>query len=100
VTDDDLVYNFDGIDTVAMSIDAFVSQMYDHLAEVDTAVLDLLADGWTGITADAFDEQSRAWHQSAEDMAKTLHELGKRVGDASVNMQLADNRASARFAEG
>jgi WXG100 family type VII secretion target len=95
--DTDLVYDFTGIDSVSSSIDAFVAKMNAHLDEVDMAVIGLLEDGWQGLTADVFDAHSKAWHDSAYDLAKALYDLGRKVGNATVNMQMADIKASGRF---
>jgi WXG100 family type VII secretion target len=95
--DTDLVYDFTGIDTVVTSINTFVTKMNEHLDEVDQSFITLLTAGWKGITAQTFNDHSQAWHDSATEMARTLYDLAQKVGDAAVNMQLADQRAQGRF---
>lgn len=97
MTGDSIIYNFASIDSVAASINAFVSQMNNDLAEVDQTFKNLLANGWQGAGADAFSGCSARWHQSANQMAETLQRLSQKVGNAAVNMQQADNAAAARF---
>ena len=94
---DDLVYDFNGISSLSGSITAFVSQMNEHLAEVDRTFNNLLANGWSGGAADAFQGCSSRWHTNADQMAQTLHTLSQKVGDAAANMQQADAAAAARF---
>lgn len=94
---DDLVYDFNGISSLSGSIAAFVSQMNEHLNEVDRTFKNLLTNGWTGAGADAFQGCSDRWHANADQMAQTLQTLSQKVGDASVNMQAADAAAAARF---
>ncbi|MFG2042838.1 WXG100 family type VII secretion target [Dactylosporangium sp. NPDC048998] len=93
----DLVYDFNGITSLSGSITAFVSQMNEHLAEVDRTFNNLLANGWSGAGADAFQGCSQKWHANADQMAQTLQTLSQKVGDAAVNMQQADAAAAARF---
>jgi WXG100 family type VII secretion target len=93
----DIVYDFNGIDNMSASIMAFVSQMNSHLDEVDRTFQNLLAHGWSGSGAEAFEPCRKRWHQHAGDMASTLHELSKRVGNAAANMAAADAAAAARF---
>ena len=94
---DSLVYDFNGINSLAGSISAFVAQMNEHLAEVDRTFNNLLAHGWAGAGADAFQGCSAKWHANADQMATTLQTLSTRVGNAAVNMQQADASAAARF---
>ncbi|EIV92647.1 WXG100 family type VII secretion target [Frankia sp. QA3] len=94
---DDLIYNYDGIDTVAAAIAAFVRQMDENLREVDGAFKDLLANGWTGAGADAFHQESTQWHAAADEIATTLGLLGTAVGNAGLDMRAADGRAAGRF---
>lgn len=94
---DDLVYDFNGISSLSGSINAFVSQMNEHLGEVDRTFNNLLANGWSGAGADAFQGCSVKWHGNADQMAQTLQTLSQKVGDAAVNMQQADAAAAARF---
>ncbi len=94
---DPLVYNFDGINSAAASITTFVNDMNETLGQVDKTFGNLLADGWTGPSADAFAGCSRKWHESANQMAETLQQLSQKVGNAAVNMQQADQHAAARF---
>jgi WXG100 family type VII secretion target len=93
----DIVYDFNGIDNLSASIMSFVSQMNSHLDEVDSTFKTLLANGWGGTAAQAFEPCSRRWHQHAGELASTLHELSKRVGNAAANMAAADASAAARF---
>jgi WXG100 family type VII secretion target len=95
--DDNLVYDFNGIDSLSGSIAAFVSQMNEHLSEVDRTFNDLLANGWSGAGANALQGCSNKWHSNADQMAQTLQTLSQRVGNAAVNMQAADAAAAARF---
>jgi WXG100 family type VII secretion target len=94
---DDLVYDFNGINSLSGSITAFVTQMNEHLNEVDRTFNNLLANGWQGAGADAFQGQSQKWHSNADQMATTLQTLSQKVGNAAVNMQQADAAAAARF---
>ncbi|OLB75112.1 MAG: hypothetical protein AUI14_21675 [Actinobacteria bacterium 13_2_20CM_2_71_6] len=93
----DITYNFAGIETVAASIASFVSQMNEHLNHVDSTFNNLIANGWTGSAADAFQGCKAKWHSNADAMASTLQTLSQRVGTASVNMAQADAAAAARF---
>jgi|GEM_PF-3465489 len=97
MSSDHLVYDFAGIDTVSASINAFVGQMNEQLAEVERAFNALLANGWTGAGANAFQGCKAQWHSNAHQMSLTLQQLGQKVGEAAVNMQAADNAAGARF---
>lgn len=92
-----LQYNFEGITSIAGSITAFVSDMQNTLDNVDSTFRNLLADGWAGKGAEAFEGCSRRWHQSAGQMAHTLSQLSAKVGSAAANMQQADQAAAARF---
>jgi WXG100 family type VII secretion target len=92
-----MLYNFDGISSVAGSITTFVNDMNQTLSEVDTTFRNLLAEGWSGPAADAFQGCSTKWHQNANQMAETLQHLSQKVGNAAVNMQQADQSAAARF---
>jgi WXG100 family type VII secretion target len=94
---DSIVYNFAGIDSVAGSINAFVTQMNNDLGEVDQSFKNLLANGWQGAGADAFTGCSAKWHQNANQMAETLQRLSQKVGSAAANMQQADAAAAAKF---
>ncbi len=94
---DDIVYDFGGIDTLSGSINAFVNHMNEKLDEVDRTFKGLLADGWQGSGADAFNGCSAKWHSSAGQMASTLHQLSLKVGNAGANMAAADAAAAARF---
>ena len=94
---DDLLYNYAGIDTVAGAINSFVSQMNANLDEVDSKFKTLIADGWSGKGANAFQGKSAQWHSAATEMATTLQKLSGKVGDAAVHMQGADGAAAARF---
>jgi WXG100 family type VII secretion target len=93
----DIVYDFSGIDTLSGSIASFVAQMNEHLNEVDRTFNNLLANGWQGAAADAFQGCSQRWHANANQMADTLHMLATKVGNASANMAQADQSAAARF---
>jgi WXG100 family type VII secretion target len=97
---DNLVYNFNGIDSLSGSIAAFVAQMNSHLEDVDRTFNNLIANGWSGAGADAFQECSAEWHKLANQMATTLQTLSTKVGNASVNMAAADAAAAARFQHG
>jgi WXG100 family type VII secretion target len=92
-----LVYNFDGIGSIAGSINAFVADMDETLSNVDSTFRNLLADGWAGSGAQAFEGCSHRWHTSAQQMAQTLQHLSQKVGNAAANMQQADQAAAARF---
>jgi WXG100 family type VII secretion target len=93
----DIVYDFSGIANMSQSIVRFVTEMNGHLDEVDRTFKNLKAHGWTGTAADAFEPCQRRWHQHAGEIAATLHELSKRVGNAAANMAAADASAAARF---
>jgi WXG100 family type VII secretion target len=97
MSSDNLVYDFNGINSLAGSIAAFVAQMNEHLGEVDRTFNNLLANGWSGAGADAFQGCSLKWHSNADQMATTLQTLSTKVGNAAVNMQQADAAAAARF---
>jgi WXG100 family type VII secretion target len=97
MTGDSIIYNFASIDSVAGSINSFVTQMNNDLGEVDKTFKDLLANGWQGAGADAFTGCSAKWHQNANQMAETLQRLSQKVGNAAVNMQQADQAAAAKF---
>ncbi len=97
MSDDSLVYDFSGIDTLSGSIAAFVTQMNQHLDEVDRTFNNLLANGWSGAGANAFQGCSNTWHGKANEMATTLQTLSTKVGNAAANMQQADAAAAARF---
>jgi WXG100 family type VII secretion target len=97
---DDLLYNYEGIDTVSEAIVAFVNQMNANLDEVDTKFKNLLAHGWGGAGADAFQVESQKWHMAAAEMAQTLHTLSTKIGDAAITMRQVDIQAAARFTSG
>jgi WXG100 family type VII secretion target len=97
MTEGSIVYNFDGIDTVSLSITTFVKDMNESLHEVEQAFENLLSAGWSGAAADAFQGCKAQWHTNATQMAATLTQLGTAVGNASVNMRAADQQAAARF---
>ena len=92
-----LVYNFEGIGGLASSVTAFVSEMDETLSNVDSTFRNLLADGWQGSGAQAFEGCSNRWHTSAQQMAQTLQQLSQKVGSAASTMQQADQAAAARF---
>jgi WXG100 family type VII secretion target len=94
---DDLLYDYAGIDTVSGAIASFVGQMNANLDEVDTKFKTLIADGWHGAGANAFQGKSAQWHAAANEMAATLQKLSTKVGDAGVHMQTTDGRAAGRF---
>jgi WXG100 family type VII secretion target len=91
---DELEYRYAGITTVTDAIDSFVRQMNQHLEETDTTFRALIDNGWTGAGADAFAERSRQWHLAAGAISAALHRLGAAVGDAAINMQIADKNAA------
>ena len=93
----DIVYDFGGIDTISGSIAAFVGHMNDQLDQVDRTFKNLLANGWEGQGANAFNGCSAKWHGSAGQMATTLHQLSAKVGKAGADMAQADAAAAARF---
>jgi WXG100 family type VII secretion target len=93
----DLLYNYEGIDSVSAAISAFVRQMNTNLDEVDAKFKNLIANGWTGKGADAFQGKSAQWHSAATEMAQTLHQLSTKVGDAGLRMQQADAAAASRL---
>ena len=95
--DDSIVYDFSGIDTLGGSINSFVNHMNEKLDEVDRTFKALLANGWQGAGAEAFNGCSAKWHASAAQMATTLHQLSVKVGNAAANMAAADAAAAARF---
>lgn len=94
---DDLLYNYDGIDSVAGAITSFVHQMNANLDEVDVKFKTLIHNGWHGAGADAFTGQSAKWHAAANEMAATLQKLSAKTGDASIHMRQVDARSAARF---
>jgi WXG100 family type VII secretion target len=94
---DNLVYDFNGINSLSGSIAAFVAQMNTHLDDVDRTFNHLIANGWSGAGAEAFQTCSSQWHNLANQMANTLHSLSQKVGNAAVNMAQADAAAAARF---
>jgi WXG100 family type VII secretion target len=94
---DHINYSFAEIESVQAVINQFVQQMNSNLSDVDTKFKNLIADGWHGSGADAFQAQSAKWHQGANNMAQTLQTLAQKVGNASVNMEAADRAAAARF---
>jgi len=97
MTNGPLVYNFDGINSIAAQINAFVADMDSTLSNVDKVFRNLLADGWEGSGAQAFEGCSHRWHTSAQQMAQTLQHLSPKVGNAAANMHQADQAAAARF---
>lgn len=94
---DNILYSFGTIESTQTLINQFVAQMNEHLNQVDSKFKTLLADGWTGSGANAFQAKSQQWHTSADQMAQTLQQLASAVGNASVNMQQADHAAATRF---
>ena len=98
MTDDNaLVYDFEGINSIAAQIETFVKDMDGTLDDVDSAFRNLLANGWTGAGASAFQDHSLRWHTKAGEMATTLRKLSSAAGNAAVNMHAADQAAAARF---
>lgn len=93
----DLFYDYAGISTVAAAINSFVSQMNANLAEVDGEFKKLLANGWQGKGADAFQGKSAQWHAAAKEMETTLAQFSTKVGDAGVRMQQVDSRVAGMF---
>jgi WXG100 family type VII secretion target len=93
----DLLYQYEGIDTVKEAIMVFVKTMNENLNEVDAKFKNLIANGWHGAGADAFEGESRKWHMSANEMAETLNNLGITVGDAAINMRETDIRLAGLF---
>jgi WXG100 family type VII secretion target len=93
----DIAYDFGSIDSLSGQVAAFTAQMNASLDEVDRAFKDLLANGWQGAAADAFQGCSVKWHQGAAQMAETLQTLSQKVGNAAVNMQQADQQAAGQF---
>jgi WXG100 family type VII secretion target len=92
-----LLYDFAGIDSVAGEITAFTNQMNQQLAELDREFKQLIADGWHGNAANAFQSCSAKWHQGADNMAQTLQQLSAKVGKAAADMQAADAQNATRF---
>jgi WXG100 family type VII secretion target len=94
---DPIVYSFPGIESVSAAIGDFVRQMHEHLSEVERTFNGLVTDGWTGAGADAFGGCAKRWNDNAGQMALTLGDLGRAVGEASLNMLQADHAAAATF---
>jgi WXG100 family type VII secretion target len=94
---DSIVYQFGGIESVAGAIQSFVGQMNSKLDEVDGTFNSLIANGWSGQGADAFQQCKQQWHQGAQDMAQTLHSLSQKVNEASTQMAQADSAAARNF---
>jgi WXG100 family type VII secretion target len=94
---DNIVYNFSGIDSISGQIVGFVNHMNEKLDEVDRTFKNLLANGWEGQGANAFNGCSAKWHSSAGEMASTLQQLSAKVGKAGTDMAQADAAAAARF---
>ena len=92
-----IAYNFDGIDSLAGQIAAFVGQMNSTLEEVDRTFQNLLANDWHGAGADAFGPASEKWHSNANQMAETLQNLSTKLSNSAMNMHQADAAAAARF---
>lgn len=97
MTDGGMVYDFNHIDSVSGAIASFVSSMNQQLSEVDSVFNNLLADGWTGAGAQAFQGCKTQWHNNADQMAQTLQTLSTKVSQAGANMNQADQSAAGRF---
>jgi WXG100 family type VII secretion target len=97
MSNEGIVYNFSGIDSIAGSITGFVNHMNEQLDQVDRTFKTLLAEGWEGQGANAFNGCSAKWHASADQMAATLQQLSTKVGKAGADMAQADAAAAARF---
>jgi WXG100 family type VII secretion target len=92
-----MVYDFGGIESISAQVKSFVDDMNNTLNEVDSTFINLLAQGWSGAGAQAFEANSKKWHGKAQQMADTLTRLSQKVSNAGVNMQQADNKAAASF---
>jgi WXG100 family type VII secretion target len=95
--DGGMVYDFGGIESISARVKSFVDDMNNTLGEVDSEFGRLLANGWSGSGARAFEAHSRKWHGQATQMAETLTRLAHKVSNAGSNMLDADNRAAASF---
>jgi WXG100 family type VII secretion target len=94
---DDLLYVYGGIESVSSAISSFVATMNAELDDVDSVFKSLIAQGWHGTGANAFQGKSAQWHAAANEMAATLHRLSAKVSDSAVQMHQADNQAASRF---
>jgi WXG100 family type VII secretion target len=97
MSDGELIYDFNGINTITDSINTFVSDMNANLADVDSTFQTMLNNGWHGKGSDKFAPCSKRWHDNADALTQTLHQLGAKAGNAAANMAAADAAAAARF---
>jgi WXG100 family type VII secretion target len=99
---DDLLYNYEGINSVSGAIESFIHQMNTNLEEVEATFRNLLAHGWGGERggADAFRAQSAKWHTGAAEMATTLRSLSTTVLNSGINMRQMDQTVANRFSGG
>ncbi|MEU1958457.1 WXG100 family type VII secretion target [Nocardia sp. NPDC019304] len=63
----------------------------DRVAKLDNTIgKELLADGWRGSAASAYDESWIEWKQGADDIAATLENSAANLADAANRYELRD----------
>jgi uncharacterized protein YukE len=94
-----IVYDFNGISSIAGQVEKFVAEMNSTLDGVNRAFTNLSADS-RGAWWDEFVTVSGMLDRKAVEIADTLRALAKAVGDAAMDMQAADQSAGLRISGG
>lgn len=89
--------HYGAVESVQAAINQFCGQMESELNTVDRKFKHLLAEGWEGMSAGAFQHQSDKWHNGADRMKQTLQLLAQKVGNASTHFQQTDSKAAQAF---
>lgn len=94
-----IVYDFNGISTIAGQVEKFVAEMNSTLDGVNKAFTDLGPES-RGAWWDEFVSVSAMLDRKATEIAETLRALAKAIGDAAMDMQAADISAGLRISAG
>jgi WXG100 family type VII secretion target len=94
----DLAYAYEQIEQMAGQLKNFVGQLEARLSgDVDREFKNLVANGWTGKGANAFQNASATWHGKTLEMNTTLTQLQTALSTAGTDMSATDNSLVGLF---
>lgn len=94
--DDELKYNFGGIEGAASQVQGQVSQVQGLLDEGRQAVLKL-SSIWGGSGSEAFQVELQRWDSTASELNAALSDLSNKVAQAGAGMQETEKGISGMF---
>ena len=91
------VYDFHSIDQMNVQITQFCGNMDTRLEEVHKRFQTLIANGWKGMSSQAFEEVAAKWKTDAETVRQQLMSLATAVRNSWDSFQGADASAAGLF---